>query len=322
MLSALFTDEGSDSSVIFTEQAMPVCQPTQLLVRVSATALNRADLMQRLGKYPPPPGESAIPGLELAGEVVAIGDKVSRFKPGDNVYALTGSGAYAQYCCVDEYLAEKIPDDWDFLTAAALPEALTTTNAVLFELGHLSAGQTLLIHAAGSGISTMAFQMATLSGATSISTASNSEKIAKALDLGVSSVVNYKTQDFSDVLPENSIDLIVDFIGGTHFIKHLRLLKTKGHLVQISALQGRMVECDLGLLMKKRLQINGFVLRPQSLDEKRLLWQAAQQRWSKAIANNQLKPIIDSVFDFNKLNEAHQYMLAGKHYGKIVIKIS
>jgi len=318
MLSALFTDNGG---IVFAKQAMPVCRPTQMLVQVKATALNRADLMQRQGKYPPSAGESAIPGLELAGEVVDIGRQVSRFKKGDQVYALTGSGAYAEYCCVEEELAAKIPAGWDFLAAAALPEALTTANAVLFELGQLRAGQTLLIHAAGSGISSMAFQMAHLTQAKTISTASNSEKMAKALNMGVSSVINYKTDDFGAILSENSIDLIVDFIGGDNFIKHLRLLKTKGHLVQIAAMQGRLVQCDLALIMRKRLQINGFVLRSQSLTEKSLLWQAAHQRWSVALSNEQLKPVIDSVFDFAQLQEAHQHMMDGKHFGKIVIKM-
>lgn len=156
---------GPQSQLLIQEMPTPLCGNSQLLVQVKATAVNRADLIQRKGKYPPPIGESDIPGLELAGDVVAVGSQVTQFKPGDRVYALVGSGAYAEYCCVEESLARVIPSNWNYTLAAALPEALTTVYATLYDLGDLQAGQTILIHGAGSGIASFAIQLAKLSKA-------------------------------------------------------------------------------------------------------------------------------------------------------------
>lgn len=313
---------GSHSKLIIENGPEPQCGESQILIQVKATALNRADLMQRYGKYPPPKGETDIPGLEVAGDVVAIGSKVTQFKPGDKVYALVGSGAYAEYCPAEAALAQKIPQNWDYTLAAALPESLITVHATLFELGQLKSGQTLLIHGAGSGIASMAIQMAKHIGAKVITTVGSASKIEKALALGADQVINYKTQDFEDLIADHSVDLILDFIGGDYFDKHLHLMKPQSKLIEIACLKGSTVECNLALIMRKRLQIIGFVLRSQGIEEKALLWKAAHHTWFAALEKKQIKPIIDSEFTLEQIEEAQQYMQSGMHFGKIVIHVS
>ncbi|MBA2652481.1 MAG: NAD(P)H-quinone oxidoreductase [Tatlockia sp.] len=312
---------GPDSRLFIAETETPICGKEQLLVRVKATAVNRADLMQRQGKYPSPPGESTILGLEVAGDVVAIGEKVKDFKVGDRVYGLVAGGGYADYCSVHPRLAAKIPDNWDYSYAAAIPEALMTAQATVFSLGQLKMNERFLIHAAGSGISSFAIQMARIKGAEVFTTTSTQEKIAKAKQLGATLVINYKTQDFEALIGDLSLDLIVDFIGGSYFPKHLKLLKQKGRLVQIASQQGHLVEFSLATLMRKRLAILGFVLRPQSLAEKAALWKTSQQEWSNLLINKELVPIIDSEFQLADIELAHSHMLSSAHFGKIIVRL-
>jgi putative PIG3 family NAD(P)H quinone oxidoreductase len=277
--------------------------------------------MQRDGKYPPPKGESEIPGLELSGDVIEVGAKVTAFKPGDRIYGLVGSGAYAQYCAVEASLAHLIPKNWDYRLAAALPESLVTNFATLFDIGKLKSNQTLLIHGAGSGITSLAIQMAKYTNSTVISTVGDSTKMAKAKSLGASHIINYNEQDFEDLIEEQSVDLIVDFIGADYFNRHLHLLKPKGQLIQIACLKGNRVDCNLTLIMRNRLSIIGFVLRSQSLTEKALLWKLAHQQWLEPLQKQVIKPIIDSEFAFADIELAHERMKSGKNFGKIVINI-
>ncbi|MFC3907791.1 NAD(P)H-quinone oxidoreductase [Legionella dresdenensis] len=321
MRAVYINNPGPDSELQFVEQPMPEISADEILIKVAATAVNRADLMQRAGKYPPPAGASAIPGLEVAGEVVKIGHLVTDFQTGDRVYGLVSGGGYAEYCPINQHLACKIPNDWSFVYAAAIPEALTTVHAAIFMLGNLQSGQNLLVHAAGSGISCMAIQMAVYCGAFVYTTASNQQKIAKAEALGAGKVINYKEDDFESIIGANQADLILDFIGGNYFGKHLTLLKPLGRLIQIACMQGHKVECDLALLMRKRLQINGFVLRSQSTAEKVQLWQSAHQRWFSALAEGKIKPVIDSVYSLEDVEEAHQRMKGSQHFGKIVVQV-
>ncbi|MBA2710407.1 MAG: NAD(P)H-quinone oxidoreductase [Tatlockia sp.] len=321
MRSVLIENPGLDSRLVIHEQEIPVCGSDQLLVRVKATAVNRADLLQRQGKYPSPPGESSIPGLEVAGEVAAIGAKVTGFNIGDRVYGLVASGAYAEYCCVNYNLAALIPDNWDYSYAAAIPEALMTAHGTVFRLGKLKKNENFLIHAAGSGISCFAIQMARYTGAVIFTTASNEEKMEKAQKLGATTIINYKTEEFAKKIAEQSLNLIVDFVGGSYFPLHLKLLKKKGRLVQIASMQGHHVECDLLPIMRKRLKILGFVLRPQSLVEKAALWKSAHKQWRKALINSEIQPIIDSEFKFSEIEKAHAHMKSSAHFGKIVICI-
>ena len=321
MRCVLIDNPGPESRLLIAEEDLPVCGKEQLLVRVKATALNRADLLQRQGKYPPPPGESSILGLEIAGEVVALGEGVRQFKTGDRVYGLVAGGGYADYCCLHQELAALMPDNWDFSYAAAIPEALVTAQATVFSLGQLKKNDCFLIHAAGSGIACFAIQMAKHRGAKVFTTASNPEKIAQAKQLGVTRVINYKTEDFAALIGEQSLDLVVDFIGGSYFPKHLKLLKPKGRLLQIACMEGHRVECDLASLMKKRLSIIGFVLRSQSLAEKAALWKSAQQQWASALVNKTIRAVIDSEFKLTEIELAHAKMLSSAHFGKIVIRL-
>ena len=312
---------GPNSQLVILEQEKPVCRAGEVLVQVKATAVNRADLMQRQGKYPPPAGESLTPGLEIAGNIVDCGKEVNKFKMGDSVYGLVAGGGYAEYCCLHQDLAAIIPPGWDYEYATALPEALMTAQATLFSLGKLAQKQTLLIHAAGSGISSLAIQMAKYSGAEVITTTSTKDKQIKGMALGATRVINYQQEDFASVIYEQSIDLIVDFIGGSYFPKHMTLLKKQGKLVQIASMSGHHVDCDLIKLMQKRIEIIGFVLRSQSLPEKALLWHEAQKKWAEPLFNQAIKPIIDSLFGFTEVEKAHQRMQNGEHFGKIVIRL-
>lgn len=311
---------GPHSRLVIQNAPLPQYSKSQILVHVKATALNRADIMQRFGTYPPPPGESEILGLELAGDVIAVGSNITHFKPGDKVYGLVGGGAYAEYCPVEASLAQIIPENWDYNLAAALPESLITGHATLFELGTLKSGQTLLIHGANSGISSLAIQMAKRAHAIAISTAGSESKIEKALRLGADQIIHYGKQNFENLITDHCVDLVVDFIGGDYFNKHLHLLKPKGKLIQIACLKGSKVECNLALLMRKRLQIIGFVLRAQSIKEKTKLWKSAHKKWFELLKNKQLVPIIDSVFTLDQIEEAHQYMQSRTHFGKIIIR--
>ena len=196
-----------------------------------------------------------------------------------------------------------------------------TAHATLFSLGQLKPNQILLIHAAGSGIACFAIQMASYIGAKVITTVSSKEKIEKATLLGPISIINYLKHDFAKLIGEQSLDLIVDFIGGDYFPNHLKLLKEKGKLVQIACMKGRFVECDLATIMRKRLNLIGFVLRPQTVAEKGRLWKEAQKQWASALINRELVPIIDSVFNFNDIEQAHERMQSNAHFGKIVIQL-
>ncbi|CAM3094467.1 quinone oxidoreductase [Legionella steigerwaltii] len=312
---------GPHSRLVIENGPKPAYSESQILVRVKATALNRADIMQRYGKYPPPSGESDILGLEIAGEVVEVGANVTQFKLGDKVYGLVGSGAYAEFCPVEASLAQHIPETWDYSHAAALPEALVTVYATLFDLGELKSGQTLLIHGAGSGIASLAIQMAKLIGAHVITTVGTDDKLDKAMKLGADQIINYHKQDFEDLIEDHSVDLIIDFIGGDYFNKHLHLLKPQSKLIQIACLKGSSVECNLALIMRKRLQIIGFVLRSQSIAEKSKLWTEAHKAWEKHLRTKKLTPIIDSEFKLEHIEEAHQHMQSGVHFGKIVVHV-
>lgn len=321
MRAILIDNPGPDSRLVICEQPRPICGANQLLIKVKATALNRADILQRQGKYPPPTGESNIPGLEVAGEIVAIGSEVRQFKIGDPVYGLVAGGGYAEYCCLEQNLATLIPNNWDYAYAAAIPEALMTAYATIFAIGQLKKDETLLIHGAGSSISCFAIQMAKTINAQIITTAGSAIKIKAAEQLGANKAINYHRSDFSQELATSSIDLIVDFIGGDYFSNHLKLLKEQGKLVQIACMKGHLAECNLALLMKKRLQIFGFVLRSQSLVEKARMWKEMHQQWFNALVIKSIKPIIDSEFNFTEIEEAHERMISSAHFGKIVVRM-
>jgi putative PIG3 family NAD(P)H quinone oxidoreductase len=325
MQAITFTTPGGPEVLTLSTAPDPAPTPEQVLVRVRATALNRADTLQRKGAYPPPPGESDILGLELAGEVESLGSAVQGVKPGDRVCALVGGGGYAEKAVVDARMLIPMPDDWSFVQAAAVPEVFFTAQETMFTLGRLKAGETVLIHAAASGVGTAGIQMAREVGARVLVTAGSAEKIQRCVDLGAHAGCNYKERDFAEwvqeVTDKQGVDLIEDFIGATYWERNLRSLKTCGRLVLVGTMGGVKVETSLLLIMSKRLQIFGYVLRARPLTEKIEVTRRFRQDWLPLLASGRIKPIVDKVFPLAQAAKAHQYMEENKNFGKIILEV-
>ena len=319
------TGDGGPDVLQLSKVPPPQPNETQLLVNVRATALNRADLIQRRGEYPPLQGESEVLGLEIAGTVANIGTEVTGFNKGDRVFGLVGGGGYAEQAIIDYRMAMAIPDEWTFEQAAAIPEVFFTANENIFTLGKLSAGETILIHAGGSGVGTAGIQIAHHAGARVFVTAGTADKIEKCKALGAIAGINYKQTDFANEiqrLTDNTgVDVVLDFIGAPYLERNLQILKIKGRLLQVGLMGGVTTEIDLGTVMRKRLKIIGSVMRPQSLQEKIDITQRFAQRWLPELKTRKLKPIIDSIFPLAQAREAHEYMEANKNFGKIILKV-
>ena len=323
MKAITFATYGGPDVLRLEDVAEPAPTADELLVRVRASALNRADTMQRRGHYPPPPGESDILGLELAGEVEAVGANAGGFKPGDRVFGLVGGGAYAEKACIDHRLAMPIPDDWDFVKAAAVPEVFFTANETLFTLGRLDKGETVLIHAGASGVGTAGIQMARQAGARVLVTVGSEEKVARTVALGAEAGINYKTTDFAarvlELTDGAGVDLVQDFIGAAYWQNNLKCLKTAGRLVLVGLMGGAKVEADLGLIMRKRLQVIGSVMRSQPLANKIAITERFRSRWLPELESGRLQPLIDTSFPLAEAAAAHQYMEDNRNVGKIML---
>lgn len=314
---------GGPEVLQFSELPIPTPGPDQLLVKVRATALNRADIAQRRGTYPPPPDHSPILGLEMAGEVVDLGENVSGFKAGDRVFGLLDGGGYAEYCLIDAQMALPMPEHWSYEEAAAIPEVFLTAQTCLFQLGNLKAGELILIHAGGSGVGTAAIQMAHHIGATVYVTAGSLAKIDRAIKLGANAGIDYHTQDFVEVIKELThdagVDLIIDSIGGDYFAKNLNCLKTDGRLIQIAKMSGENGVIRLGLVITKRLQIKGNTMRSRPLAEKRAITQRFREQWLPLLVNSTIKPVIDMIFPIEQVQDAHEYLETNQSFGKVVL---
>ncbi len=326
MKAIIRTGDGGPEVLQLAEVPSPTPTATQLLVDVHATALNRADTIQRRGGYPPPPGESDIIGLEIAGTVSAMGDAVeSGISEGDRVFGLVGGGGYAEQAVIDYRMAMPIPDGWSFEQAAAVPEVFFTANENIFTLGKLSAGETILIHAGGSGVGSAGVQISRHAGATVFVTAGTQEKINGCKELGATDGINYKTTDFVTEIQRltdgQGVDVVLDFIGAPYFERNLSILKTKGRLLQVGLIGGSATEINLNTLMRNRLQIIGSVMRPQSIDEKIAITQRFVERWLPALKSGVLQPVIDTVFPLVQAAQAHEYMEANHNFGKILLKV-
>lgn len=314
---------GGPEVLKIVEAPRPEPGPGQLLVRVRASALNRADLLQRTGAYAPPPGESAVPGVEVAGEVEAWGEGVTGFDRGQPVFGLIGSGGYAEHCRMDAGMAVPVPDGWSWVEAAAVPEAFYTADTTLFELGGLAAGQSVLIHAAGSGVGTACIQLAREVGARIFCTAGSDEKLARCRELGAEVGINRKTQDFAqEVLRRtDGVDVVEDFVGADYLARNLAVLREGGRLVQVGLLSGWMGEIDLLAVVLRRLQIKGSAMRPRSLADKRAITRRFQERWLPLLVSGRLRPVIDSVFPLERVAEAHARLEADLSFGKIILTL-
>ena len=297
----------------------PAPGPGEILIKVAAAGVNRPDLLQRMGFYPPPPGAPATLGLEVAGEVV-VG--AGRWKAGDKVSALLGGGGYAEYAVVDARHALPIPGDLDLTHAAALPETVFTVFANVFEHGALKGGETLLVHGATSGIGTTAIAMAKAAGAKVIATGRGADKKARALELGADIAVDAKAEDFAEVVKAaGGADVILDMVGGSYFEKNLDALNTGGRIVYIASLGGSTLEVPVMKIMQKRAVITGSTLRPRSTDEKARLAAEVERVVWPWVAAGKLTPIIDATFPLAQAAQAHAHLEAGEHVGKVVLTV-
>ncbi len=295
----------------------PVPGPGQILIKVHAAGVNRPDLAQRIGAYPPPPGAPDTLGLEVAGEVLVA---AGRWKVGDKVCALLGGGGYAQYAVCDARHALPIPAGLDYVQAAALPETVFTVFANVFEHGSLKSGETLMVHGATSGIGTTAIQMAKAAGAKVIATSRGAGKAAEALKLGADVSVDVTAEDFAEVAKaQGGVDVILDMVGGDYFAKGLDSIRTGGRIVDIATQAGGEVSLPIFRLMMKRALVTGSTLRPRDADEKARLAEAIEAQVWPWIAAGKLTPQIDKTFPLTEAAAAHAYLEGGSHVGKVML---
>ena len=308
------------------ERPVPSPGPGEVLVRVRAAGVNRPDVMQRKGQYPPPPGAPDIPGLEIAGDVVAIGDKVMRWKVGDRICALVSGGGYAEYCVTDEATALPVPGDFSYVEAAALPETFLTVWHNVFERGALKAGETVLIHGGSSGIGTTAIMLARHFGAKVFVTAGSAEKCEACRKLGADLAINYKTEDFVAAVKEatnrKGVELILDMIGGDYVDKNFEAAAVEGRIVQIATQKGTKVTADLRRLMLKRLTHTGSTLRARPVADKAAIAGALQAKLWPVLDAGTIRPVIDSTYPLAKAADAHARMETSLHIGKIMLEVA
>ena len=327
MRAVIAAGQGGPEVLRIAERPRPEPGEGQLLVRVEAAGINRPDVMQREGRYPPPPGASDVLGLELAGIVEALGPGAGRFRPGDRVMALVHSGAYAEWAVVDEGVALKVPDGLPAIEAGAIPETYFTVWSNVFERARLRAGESLLIHGGASGIGTTAILLAKAWGARVIVTAGSSEKCAACLKLGADAAIDYRREDFvaaaRAATDGGGPDVILDMVGGPYISRNLEAVAIDGRIAQIAFQQGsRVTEIDLQPLLTKRVTLTGSTLRARPVALKARLAEALAEHVLPLLAAGRARPPIDSVFAFDRVAEAHARMDGGQQVGKIVLSIS
>ncbi|MGH8148321.1 MAG: NAD(P)H-quinone oxidoreductase, partial [Rhodanobacteraceae bacterium] len=295
----------------------------EILVRVAYAGVNRPDVMQRAGAYPPPPDASPVLGLEVSGRCAAVGTGCQRWHVGDAVCALVPGGGYAEYCVVPEGHCLPIPAGWSLEQAATLPEVCFTVWANVFELGRLRAGERLLVHGGSSGIGTMAIQLAIAFGAKVATTVGNAAKQAFCRELGADPVVNYREQDFVTAVRDalGGVDVVLDMVGGDYAARNVSLLAHGGRLVQIALLHGTRGEIDLSRVMRQRLVITGSTMRARSIEDKAGLARALEEHVWPLLAAGRVKPIIQNVYPLAEVAAAHAEMERSQHIGKLVLKV-
>ena len=305
-------------------RSVPAPGPGEILIKVMAAGVNRPDVAQRSGSYPPPPGASDLPGLEVAGEVAGVGPGVTRHKPGDKVMSLVAGGGYAQYCIAQDAQAMAVPPALSMKEAGAIPETLMTVWHNVFERGALKAGETLLIHGGSSGIGTMAIQLAKAFGANVIVTVGSKEKADACLKLGADRAVNYKTEDFvtetKNATDGAGANVILDMVGGDYIERNYDAAAVEGRVVQIAFLAGTpKASANFAKLMVKRLHHTGSTLRPRSNADKAAMVAAIEAKVMPLLREGRIKPLIDSTFPLEKAADAHRRMETSEHIGKIVL---
>jgi putative PIG3 family NAD(P)H quinone oxidoreductase len=314
--------KGPPESLQLGEAPRPQPGPGQVLIAVRAAGVNRPDVIQRLGFYPPPPGAPDTLGLEVAGEVAAVGPGAERWKGGERVTALLGGGGYAEYAVVDARHALPIPAGLSFEAAASLPETVFTVWANVFDIGQLKPGETCLIHGATSGIGVTAIQMAKAAGARVIATGRGADKAARAASLGADLAIDASAQDWeAAVQADGGADVVLDMVAGAYAPKNVAVLKAGGRLVTIATLGGAKAEIDLMQVMRKRLTVTGSTLRPRDADEKARLARAVEATVWPWIEQGKLRPVIDASFPLADAAKAHARIEEADHFGKIVLVV-
>lgn len=314
---------GGPEVLVPAGRAEPVPGEGEIVIRVAWAGVNRPDALQRAGAYAPPPGASDLPGLEASGHVAAIGPGVTRWREGDAVCALLPGGGYAEYVTTNAAHALPVPKGMDLRAAACLPETFFTVWTNVFERGGLQAGERFLVHGGSSGIGTTAIQLAAARGARVFTTAGSDEKCAACTRLGAERAINYRVEDFVEILKaEGGADLILDMVGGEYLPRNVKALANDGRLVQIAFLQGPKVELNFAEMMVRRLTITGSTLRPQSVSAKAHIAAALEAEVWPLLAAGRIAPVIDAEFPLDEAASAHARMESSAHIGKIVLKVA
>jgi NADPH2:quinone reductase len=325
MRAVAISEFGGPEVLSIETRPVPQLGEGEILVAVAAAGVNRPDVMQRKGHYPPPAGAPDIPGLEIAGVVEALGEGASRFRRGDAVIALVAGGGYAEYCAVHETNALPLPPPLTLIEGAGVPETAFTVWHNVFERGGLRPGEWLLVHGGASGIGTTAIQLAKAFGAFVVATAGSDEKCARLKALGADHAVNYKTADFVEATIEASLghgaDVILDMVGGDYLMRNVATAAPDGRIVQISTLAGPKTGIDLRHIMTKRLTLTGSTLRTRPVAFKAELARALEETVWPVIAEGRYRPVVDKVFPFEEVVDAHRRIDSGAHVGKIILSM-
>jgi putative PIG3 family NAD(P)H quinone oxidoreductase len=308
------------------KRAVPEPNPGELLIQVRSAGVNRPDVLQRQGHYPPPAGASDIPGLEIAGDIIAIGEGVTRFRIGERITALVAGGGYAQYCTVHETNALPIPAGYGYIEAAAIPETYFTVWHNVFERGALQSGEAFLVHGGSSGIGTTAIQLASAFGAYVITTAGSDDKCEACLKLGADRAINYRTEDFVAAVKEatggKGVNLILDMVGGEYIERNYEAAALDGRIVQIAFLNGAKATTDVSKLMVKRLTHTGSTLRNRPVEFKAGIARELELNVWQLLVERRVAPVIDMIYPLHEAWRAHERMEDGQHIGKIVLDVS
>lgn len=316
---------GPPDVLTLADRPDPVAGPGEVLIEVAAAGVNRPDVIQRLGKYPPPPGASDLPGLEVAGTVAALGHGVAGFAVGDQVCALVAGGGYAERVNVPQEQCLPVPRGLSLIEAAAIPETYFTVWTNVFDRGHLTRGESVLIHGGTSGIGTTAIQLAHAFGAHVLATAGSDEKCEATIKLGAAQAFNYQAIDWvaatKAATDGRGVDLVLDIVGGDYIARNLDALAVEGRLVQIAFLKSAKAELDFSVMMRKRLWITGSTLRPRTPAQKGVIAQQLRQRVWPLLEARTVRPIIHQVFPLAQAADAHRLMEAGTHIGKLVLQV-
>jgi NADPH:quinone reductase len=317
---------GGPEALVVAQRPTPTPKDSEVLIKIAAAGVNRADVLQRKGHYPPPPGAPAYPGLEAAGVVAEVGSAVTEFKVGDKVCALLQGGGYAEYCAVDAGQVLPVPGSLSLIEAASLPEAYFTVWSNVFGFGRLQPGETLLVHGGSSGIGVAAIQLASALGHTVLTTAGSDEKCRFCEQLGAKRAINYKTEDFVEVVAEQTgkkgVDVLLDMIGGSYLAKNIASLATEGRLVVIATQGGAKGDVDLLRILQRRLILTGSALRSRDVQFKRAVKARLLEVVWPLLASGAIKPIVDRVFELANACGAHAYMESSHHRGKIVLEVA